>query len=844
MVKRILRVIGMIALLSGGVTLAHAERRIPLQGHVSPELARATRLERVPSDEQVPLSLTIQIDQHLLDEALAAMYGPSAPQKKRYLTAAEFAEKFGLREKRKKVKEFAAANGLTLDPAGDKALSMVVKVVAPAARAEKAFGVHLHHYRGADGKIFRSNDTDPTIPESLAAQISGVIGLSTHLAELHPNFQERPLSPGLRPGTAVASLAQPQSISGGHGSGGALAPADIKTIYGLGSTSLTGTGQTMAIFELDGYKPADIAFYETTFGLPAVPLVFKSVDGSTNLCNQQNCATQTTSGDPDMSEVALDIELAIAMAPGLSQILVYDGKTTSQHTLDTYDAIATDNLAQVVSTSWGAPELGIGGATASIENTIFQRMALQGQSIYAASGDRGSNDNGSTLSVEDPASQPYMTGVGGTTLTGSVASPVEASWTGSGGGVSALWSLPSYQTGTTGLSSPLHRNVPDIALDADPFSGFAVYVAGGWHQIGGTSASAPLWAGFTALVNQQCVADGHSVLGFANPTLYSLGKGGSYHSLFMDITSGSNGAYTAGAGYDNVTGWGSFKGPALINALDTGVVASSAPVIGQAPASQTIYVGETATFSVTATGVAPFTYQWRKNGTPISGATSASYTTPQAVIGDNGALYSVVVDNGAHAPATSGAGVLTVNALPAVTLNIPSELPITDTIVIDYPYPISYFEWTFTPQAAAAAATSASAIRTSTPQLDLSQQHLPTGTYLVSFKAFDLNGTLATSGSTTVTLVEVDFSAVNVYPNPFRAARGDSAIVFDQLPLGSTVKIFTVSGHWVTTLTATGLSVSWDLTNADGKNVASGLYLYLIKDARGNQLRGKLAIIR
>jgi kumamolisin len=290
-----------------------------------------------------------------------------------------------------------------------------------------------------------------------------------------------------------------------------------------------------------------------------------------------------------MTEVALDIDMVLALASGVSQILIYDGVNSGLGILDLYNRIATDNTAKVVSTSWGAHELQSPALDAS-ESTIFQRMATQGQSFYAASGDSGAFDDGVTVSVDDPASQPFATGVGGTGLTGSVAAPSERAWnscgTGkclqtsggsSGGGVSAVWPIPSYQAGVTGLASQTMRNVPDVSLNADPNTGYAVYVGGAFmpppSAIGGTSAAAPLWAAFTALLNQASASAGTGNLGFANPTLYQLATGAStYAANFNDPTTGDNGNYSAHAGYDNVTGFGSFKGGTLINSL-TGILA-------------------------------------------------------------------------------------------------------------------------------------------------------------------------------------------------------------------------------------------------------------------------------
>ena len=571
----------MAALLLGifpaGV-LSAADRMVTLQGHVPLQVQSATLLGRTQAAELVQLSLAVRLDQNLLDQTLEELYGRNAPAQKHYLSSAEFAQRFGLAEKRQAVKNFAQANGLTIDPIEDKPDSMVVKVAAPAGTVEKAFNVQFNQYRAADGQVFRAHDSEPMIPASLEPYLSAVLGLSNLTGILHPHIQIKSVT------------ASPPNFSGATGPAGSLAPADIHAIYGLTGTTLTGAGQTVALFELDGYNPTDITSYKATFGLSNTPITFVGVDNTANLCGSaqnQTCNGATLLSDPNMVEVALDIEMVLALASGVSQVMVYDGTNTGQGILDIYNKIATDNAAKVISTSWGAPEL-FSPALDALEAQIFQRMATQGQSFYAASADNGAFDDKTTISVDDPASQPFVTGVGGTGLTGSVSAPAERTWnscgTGkclqtsggsTGGGVSVVWPIPSYQVGVSGLASQTARNVPDVSLNADPNTGYAVFVGGGFTAtpIGGTSAAAPLWASFTALLNQASSISGSSVLGFANPTLYQLGTGlSTYAANFNDITSGNNGKYNAQPGYDNVTGFGSFKGSALINSL-TGILA-------------------------------------------------------------------------------------------------------------------------------------------------------------------------------------------------------------------------------------------------------------------------------
>ncbi len=571
------RFIKFTALARAAVTLAiglllpipsvAAQAMVRLKNHVPSQIQRASMLSRTASDELIQISLVVHVDQSLLDQEIEHLYGRHAPARKHFLSSMEFAQRFGLTEKRQALKEFAIAQGLAVVATPDRPESMIVAVSGTAAAVERAFHVQMNHYRGADGKMFRANDSDPAIPEAIADHLGAVVGLSDNKDVLKPHLA----FPAARTG------AQPQLTGTSGVTAGSLAPSDIKTIYGLNSTTLTGSGQTLALFELDGYDPTDITAYEIQYGLSAPTVVPISVDGSPNLCSGAPCV-HTVSPSGNVVEVMLDIQMAIALAPGLSRLLVYEAANSFQGITQMYDRIASDNLASVISTSWGLDEQSQNSLLLASETQSFQRMAIQGQTLFAASGDSGAFDHGgnSSVGVDDPASQPFVTGVGGTVLTGSVLNPTETVWnngynslsgfySGGGGGVSVLWPIPSYQVGVPGLASQTARNVPDVSLNADPSSGYSMYVAGNWYKVGGTSAAAPLWAAMTSLMNQQRIAMGNGNLGFANPALYELGTSTSASVVYRDITSGNNGFYSAGSGYDNASGWGPFRGSAFIS---------------------------------------------------------------------------------------------------------------------------------------------------------------------------------------------------------------------------------------------------------------------------------------
>ena len=497
-------------------------------------------------------------NQDLLNSLLASLYTPGNPAFGAYITPEAFAENFSpTQSDYNSVIDFAKSRGLKV--VGVHSNRLVLDLEGTSSAFERAFSTRMLQYQTVDGVQFRGPESEPLLPSAIANRVAGVIGLD-NAGKRKSYAVKRSQEEGMR------ALQAPH---GGTGPGGGLAPSDIKTAYALSGVSLNGAGQTLGLFQLDGYTLSDITKYEDTFGLPHVPLQNVLVDGF-------NGAPGGGAG-----EVTLDIELQIAMAPGATKVIIYEGPNSSAGVVDTYNRIATDNLAKQISTSWGLQELGSSASEKNSENTIYQQMAAQGQTIYAASGDSGAYDDGSTLSVDDPASQPFMTGVGGTTLTTNGAGGTyksEKTWNGGsiangggGGGISAFWNIPSYQTGvisTASKGSTTKRNVPDVSLNSDPNTGYSIYFQGGWVVYGGTSCAAPLWAGFTALVNQQRVANGKTTLGDPHAALKTIGQGTGYATAFHDIADNStNLFYPAVASFDDATGWGTINGAGLITAL-------------------------------------------------------------------------------------------------------------------------------------------------------------------------------------------------------------------------------------------------------------------------------------
>jgi uncharacterized repeat protein (TIGR03803 family) len=480
-------------------------------------------------------------NQEALVTVLDQIYNPASPGFHQYLTPAQFAESFGpTADDYQAVIDFANSNGLAL--AGTHPNRLLVDVSGSVAEIEQAFHVTLRLYQHpTENRTFYAPDAEPSL--ALTVPILHISGLDNY-APPRPYFHATPV--GQTAGAIPAA---------GSGPGGGYLGYDFRNAYAPG-VSLTGAGQKVGLLEFDGYYPRDITAYESLAGLPGVTLSNVFLNGFNGTPGGNNV------------EVALDIDMAICMAPGLSEVLVYQGFNPD----DVLNRMATDNLAKQLSSSWGWSPLD------PIALQIFQQFAAQGQSMYQASGD----NDAFAGPVTQPSDDPYITIVGGTTLTmttngGSYLSERVWNWgggIGTGGGISTRYAIPTWQQGidmTANLGSTTMRNLPDVALTADNVFLFANN--GQQLAVGGTSCAAPLWAGFTALINQLALANNEPVAGFINPAVYALAKSGAYAAGFHDITVGNNESpsspsrFPAVPGYDLCTGWGTPTGSNLIYAL-------------------------------------------------------------------------------------------------------------------------------------------------------------------------------------------------------------------------------------------------------------------------------------
>lgn len=500
---------------------------------------QALFLHRLTPNQSLRLNIALPLRNEVeLDDLLTAIYDPQSPLFHQFLSVQEFTERFGpSREDYAEVIRFVEQNGLTVTRTFPNRLGL--NVTGSVANIEKAFQVTMASYQHpTEQRTFFAPDREPS--PALGVPIWHISGLD-NFSIPHPASLRRD--------------SEARRNTTGSGPDGYFLGSDMRAAY-YGGSSLTGVGQSVGLVEFAGYNEADVINYFEQVGQKlSVPVVGISTDGSSLYCGY----------DCDDTEQVLDIEEAISMAPGMSQVRVYVSDSSDFSILN---AMASDNISKSLSCSWTWSPADPGS-----DDPIFKEFAAQGQNLFAASGDSGAYEFWAPYVY--PADDAYVTAVGGTDLVtngrgGSWKS--ETAWSDSGGGISPdEIPIPSYQKTagvitTANKGSKVYRNSPDVAAEAntDNFICYDGTCAGGW---GGTSFAAPRWAGYVALVNQQSVANHRGTLGFINPALYSIGLSSSYSSDFHDITSGSNGTYSAVKGYDLVTGWGSPKGVGLIDAL-------------------------------------------------------------------------------------------------------------------------------------------------------------------------------------------------------------------------------------------------------------------------------------
>jgi kumamolisin len=594
-----------------------------LSGSFTPASAGTRVLGHHSSSASLTISVVLQPSNAAqLDSLLANLYDPNSSEFHHWLATGAFDARFAPSAAASaQVSSFLSKAGLQVTTSPSP---FILRAQGSVSQIEAAFKTRIQDYQTADGQLYFQNASAVQVPASLSNVVLNVAGLYNTM-RVHPHYITT------RNAAQKAGRSVPSYGAGPGGSG--LTPSQSSSLYGanklysLGSRG-QGKGATLAVFELSGYTPSDVTTYEHQFfgASENVPLVDINVDGGplTPVCPKGDKCNPANDYSGDI-EVVADIETQIAIAPRIDSVLVYNAPNDFQGitVVDEYLKIAHDNLADSISSSWGLCEQDAGLAAVQAEAVAFKQMAAQGQSMFSASGDTGAygclRGSGSTkLAVGDPASQPYVTGVGGTSFgtfdPGMNQHPnypagFETVWNvlngcsgtpnciqrcvnngASGGGVSVFWAKPSYQYGPGVISTYSQkgaycgqaadqycREEPDVSANADEYTPYAEYCTGnaktnsacgsfsatlkpaGWFGIGGTSLSSPLWSAAIALAVSSHYGER---FGNANHQLYNLFRSDkAYSTFYHDITGkyqteNNNGFYPVTPNYDMATGIG------------------------------------------------------------------------------------------------------------------------------------------------------------------------------------------------------------------------------------------------------------------------------------------------
>ena len=520
--------------------------------------AHATLVGRLEAGRSVTVAILLPLSDAKGAAAFVAhVTRPGDPLFRHYISPVEYGERFGTRRADyAAVVAWAKASGLT--PGEIYPAHNMLTVTGSTAAIEAALSVRFFTYKDPKGTAYFAADRTASLPYDIATKVSGVLGLSS------ANHFE--------PFVIVNQTSKVNALAGATGAGGYSAK-DLRTAYHIPPQTLPNKTQTLAVFEQGGYFASDVAKYVSANRLPTIPVVPRSVN---------NYGSGVDDAAVEL-EAVLDIDMLIAMNPAAARIMVYeDGSDSfSVALLSSLAAMAKDDKATTISISYGMDEDYTYPAAASAENDALTQLAAQGQAVFVSTGDLGAyGDAPPGLHTTDPSTQPLVTAVGGTTmfLKSNGDFLAEEVWNdlpaygATGGGISTFWPIPSYQPPIYGVTenggSGTMRNTPDVAAIASPLAGVAVYSAlqGGWVTVGGTSVSAPVWAGVYSLGSAASEALGFGTPGFANPLLYKMAEGeGFYYPTLNNILDGSNGdanyygapGYSAGIGYNNCTGLGS-----------------------------------------------------------------------------------------------------------------------------------------------------------------------------------------------------------------------------------------------------------------------------------------------
>ncbi len=582
---------------------ATASPLVPIVGSTGPLPLKAVPQGMVTGANNVSFDLDVAISQTgALQAFLAGVNDPSSPYYHHFLSLSQFYSEFGpSTTTMNSLTSYLASNGLKVTPTGGP---LIYRVSGTAAQVDAAFHIELYNYALGNQHGVAPRGV-PELPASIAPLVQSLNGLNgfdtPHVMLAHPSTM-RPLA-----------LTTPSVMRGFYNENSLLSAGNTGTGT-IGLAEVCDPGETD-----QGYQ-SDLNQFDSLYGLPSTTLQFTGSGSSSCSGGQSGWNVETN----------LDIQWAHVIAPGAT-ILVC---------LDNSDPSVCDQTFVQMGIPFGSNSWGGGGPY----HSIWQSADAAGITLLASAGDNGA-------AVDYPAAEPDGLGVGGTSITPSGTSyGSESAWSGTGGGCDANDSPPSYQVNMPGLSSVCggtsQRGVPDVAMDADPNTGVNVVANGQAQQVGGTSLASPMWAGTLDVIYQSSGATG-----FAAPVLYGLAEGSLYHTVFHDITTGSNG-YAAGPGWDAATGVGTPNIAALAANWNSGTTGGGTPLTASASATPTTGTAPLAvSFSGSASGgTSPYSYSWAFGDGSTSTAQSPSHTYSSA--GTYTATLTVTDTTGSTASST------------------------------------------------------------------------------------------------------------------------------------------------------------------------------------------------
>jgi kumamolisin len=747
-------------------TLIQAESLPLLTRHVRDVVAngQAQSVGRLPATQPVHFDIVLALrDRAGLENFLQEVNDPASPFYRQFITPEEFTARFGPSQADwDALVAFAKSSGFEIISGTRDARDL--RLIGTVANIEKAFHVTMGVYQDpTEDRTFFAVDREPTV--DLPFQLWHISGLDND-SKPHPLYVKKSdyaKAHGIDPDKVVSQATI------GSGPSGSFLGSDMRAAY-YGGTALTGSGQTIALFEFLGTDLADLTTYYKNVGQtePYTPTLISTGGYSTSCTESNGC---------DDTEQTLDMTQAMGMAPGSTMLYMYVcGNASTISDTDCISAMVTDTdapLSKQISCSWGWTP-----ADPSTLDPYFEQMAAQGQNFFAAAGD---DQAWSSSNEAWPADDANIVSVGGTDLTTSKAAgpwASETAWIDGGGGISPDGiAIPSWQAlsgviNSSNKGSTTLRNGPDVSANAN----FTFYVCADQttctaNEYGGTSFAAPMWAGYLALANQQAAANGKTI-GFINPIIYPDALTSNYSTLFHDITSGSCGTYSAVTGYDLCTGWGSPNTTGLINALAGSATASF--TLSDSPSSLSIAQGSSGASTITVTDVNGFTGSVTLTNSTLPNGVTASY-------GTNPTTGTSVLTLTASSSATTGTSTVTITGTSG-TLTATTTLALTIT----------------------ATATANFTIAASPATLSIAQSSSGTSTITItSTNSFNSAVTLSATGLPTG--VTAAFS-----PNPVTPAPNGSVTSTLTLTASSTAS----TGAATVTVTGTSGSLSHSATIA------------------------------